>query len=365
MSLIARALMCVAVAVVAVGSGAADRSTTKQLLEQADAAAAAGKVEQAESVVCPASAQDQKNKQLRAKCDQYRKAAEAQREADHKHVNRGAAAMAMKNFDSAESEFRAIQSGSYANLKKEWLEKLAAARAQAEKESQNKEQERKLAEDAARRKEAESVMKANLDKGVAAYEKNDFAGARQLLAGITGSYQAQAQKYIGNIDQYNRAMNDGARYEKSGDSGRALSAYRKAAAIKANGPLNLKEKIANLQKGVPQTESVAETVAPSPAADEHALKSALQAYYKGDYAAAENQLSAYSGTETKMDALARFYLGASRLCRYFLLTDEAQKEQLWRAAIADLGAAKHMPEFVAPKEAVSPRVMEVYESSVP
>ena len=355
-------LAFVAVLVLAPMSVAADQQATRQLLQQAEAAASTGKIDVAESMVCAASAKEPKNADLRVKCDSYHQLAQTQREADHKRLNKGAADFAMKNFDSAESEFRAIESASYANLKKDWLEKVAQARTQSEKEAQSKEQERKLAEDAARQKaaQADSAMQADLNRAIAAYEKNDFVEARKLLSAVSGAYQAQAQKFITNIDQYNRAIKEGVRLEKAGELGPALTAYQRAVAIKANGPENPKEKIANLRQAMPQFESAATT----DSTQDQVLRSAIQAYYQSDYGVTEQQLSGFKASSPKLDALAHFYLGASRLSQYFMASDEAKRKQLWDSAIADLQSAKHTPDFVAPKSVVSPKVMEVYETSV-
>lgn len=354
-------------ALMLVPAGAAERASTKQLLQQAEAAANSGKLEEAESAACSASSQEPRNQEARTQCDKYRQSAQAQRDVDHHHVRKGAADFAMKKLDAAESEFQAIKSTSFATIKKEWLDKISLARAQAEKDLQNKEAERKQAEEVAKKKaaEADAAMQANLNKGISAYEKNDFAAARKILADVGGSYQAQAQSYVANIDQYNRAMSEGARYEKAGEYKPALTAYQKAVAIKANGPLNPKEKLANLQKLVGESEAAQKQQEPTKGGSEQeqVLRTAIEAYYKGDYALAEQQLAGYSGP-AKLTALAQFYAGASKLSRYFVSTDESQKEQLWKSALADLQSAKHTAEFVPPTSFVSPRVMEVYANSV-
>jgi hypothetical protein len=368
LSLIGRALVVITVAMMVVQSSATDRPSTKELLQQADAASAAGKLEQAESIACAASSRDQKSKEAQEKCDQFRQVAQAQRNADHKHVRDGAADFVMKKFAAAETEFQAIKSTSFSSVKKEWLDKIALARAQADQEQQKKDQERQLAEEAARKQaaEADSAMHANLDRGMAAYEKNDFATARKLLAAISGTYREQAQKYMANIDQYNRAMREGANFEKAGEYKSALAAYQRAVAVKSNGPLNPKDKIANLQQVIAQSEEAQkEGVVAGPSPQDQVLLSALEQYYQGDYSLAEDRLAAYAGTSAKLNALAHFYLGASRLGRYYLAVDAAEKDKLWHAAIADLQLAKHTPEFVAPRSVVSPKVMEVYETSVP
>ena len=350
-----------------VQSRASDRPSTNEALQQAEAAAVAGKLEQAESTACAAATRDQKNKEAQAKCDSYRQLAQAQRDTDHKHVRDGANDFVMKKLEAADAEFQAIKSTSFSALKKEWLDKIALARAQAEQEHQKKEQEQKLADQAARKHaaEADSAMQANLDRGVALYEKNDFAAARNALSAISGPYQEQAQKYIANIDRYNQAMKEGSSRERAGENKAALAAYQKALAIKSNGPLNPKDKIANLQQVIAKSEAAhpADAVTPGPAAQDH-LFSAIQEYYRGDYALAENHLATFAGTSEKQNALAHFYLGASRLSRFYLAVDEAEKNKLWHSAINDLQLAKRTPAFVPPKSLVSPKVMDVYDTSV-
>jgi hypothetical protein len=356
------------IGLMAVQSRATDRLSTGEALQQAEAAAAAGKLEQAESTVCAAATRDPKNKEAQAKCESYRQLAQAQRDTDHKHVRNGANDFVMKKLDAAEAEFQAIKSTSFSTLKKEWLDKIALARAQAEQDHQKQEQEQKLADLAARKHaaEAESAMQASLDRGIAAYEKNDFTAARTVLSGISGTYQEQAQKYIANIDRFNQAMKEGSNREKAGENKSAIAAYQKALAIKSNGPLNPKDKIANLQKIIAQSEMAnqAYAVPPAPTPQDQTLLSAIQEYYRGDYALAENHLATFAGTSEKQNALAHFYLGASRLCRYYLATDDTEKNKLWHSALAELQSAKRTPDFVAPKSMVSPRVIEVYETSV-
>ena len=348
----------------------AEKQKTKDLIKEAEAAAADGKLEQAEKIACEASANDHRNKDAREACEKYRQQAGAQREVDHKHVNDGSGFFVVKNYDAAEKEFQAIKSPSYAAVKKEYLDKIAAERSKLAAETQRKEQERKAAEELARKKaaEAEAAMKTVLDKGILAYERNDFPGAKKIFEGVNGIYQDQAQRYLSNMEQYEKAMADGARREKDAKYKQALAAYQRALSIKANGPNKPKDKIAAVQQLMaqagegPKPEEAAATAAPS--AEDQSLVAAIQEFYQGKYSEAETHLGSYAGQSDKMKALARFYLGASKLSRFYLLTDQSEKQKLWDSALADLQVAKHTADFDAPEQSISPKIAKVYQTSV-
>jgi len=176
-----------------------------------------------------------------------------------------------------------------------------------------------------------------LEQGKAAFDKNDFQSARKLLAGVTGRDEAVARSYLDRIDLYEQAMSQGAQFSKQNKYADARSAYEQAAKLKPNGPDN-----------------------PAAEAARCLLKQALDEFYSGAYTDSEQHLSSYLQESSDNSGLAHFYLGASRLGRYFL--EGTSNEALHKQALSEMLLAKRA-NFVADPKDISPRILREYQQA--
>src|SRR5207237_799202 len=81
---------------------------------------------------------------------------------------------------------------------------------------------------------------------VAAFEQNDFEGARKLLQRVSGSDKTNAADYLDKIERYTRLMKEAARAASASKLDDARSSYQQAAQIKSDGPGNPQEQSALL-----------------------------------------------------------------------------------------------------------------------
>lgn len=177
-----------------------------------------------------------------------------------------------------------------------------------------------------------------IGKAKAAYEKNDFEKARSLLAKAPGEQKSAADDYIDKISRYQGYM---AQAKQSSDASayeEARTAFTSAASIKPDGPGDpgAQALIMQLEEGVDQ-------------------------FYSGDYVSATHSLETYAqgSKEKEKESLARFYLGASKLARFFITGGE--DSSLQQDALHDLKIAKQAG-YKAKGDDLSPRILETYNS---
>jgi hypothetical protein len=175
---------------------------------------------------------------------------------------------------------------------------------------------------------------AALDKAKAAYDANNFERARTLFQHVDPDSRPAAADYLEKISRYNNELASGEKLARAGQYDSARKSFATAAAIKPDGP------------GDPQTRASAME-----------LLLGLDQFYSGDYASAIQQLQDYSRTGTQKQPLARFYLGASKLARYFVTGSE--NSALQQEALSDLKIAKQAG-FKATGQDVSPRILQAY-----
>lgn len=91
------------------------------------------------------------------------------------------------------------------------------------------------------------------------------------------------------------------------------------------------------------------------------LVRAISEYYQGAYSEAETHIKDYLGVNGSKTALSQFYLGASKLTRYYLGGSDDKK--LYNDAQAAFRMAKKTDGFQPPGETfVSPKILKVYQS---
>jgi hypothetical protein len=173
-----------------------------------------------------------------------------------------------------------------------------------------------------------------IDKGKAAYEKNDFEKARTLFARAPADLTSAADEYLSKISRYQDLMKEAERLSQTSAYEAARVAFTNAANIKSDGPGN-----------------------PAAQALLMELEAGIDQFYSGDYVAAMHNLEGYSRDGTEKEPLAHFYLGASKLARFFITGSE--DASLRQSALKDLKIAKQAG-YKANREDVSPKILKAY-----
>lgn len=174
------------------------------------------------------------------------------------------------------------------------------------------------------------------DEGMTAYEGNDFKGARSLFAMV--STDPAAKEYLDKMSRFQNYMTQAKQLGKDSKYEEARVAFAGAANIKSNGP-------GNPRAGVLQME----------------LAEGLDKFYSGDYLPAIQNLDEYARSGGEKQPLAHFYLGASKLGRFFLTGGE--DAGLQQDALKDLKDAKQAG-FKAESLDVSPKIQQIYHDLV-
>ncbi|HZW05307.1 MAG TPA: hypothetical protein VFF58_00225 [Candidatus Nitrosotalea sp.] len=176
----------------------------------------------------------------------------------------------------------------------------------------------------------------NLDNARTAWDRNDFNRARTLFQRVDGDGKPAAAEFLDKIARYNAAIANAEKLSRGNQYDQARTAYLAAAAIKSDGP------------GDPQGRAAAME-----------LLQGLDRFYSGDYAEAIRHLQACTSTATQKQPLVHFYLGASKLGRFFVTGSE--DTNLHQDAFNDLKLAKQAG-FTAAGKDVSPKILEAYKN---
>jgi tetratricopeptide (TPR) repeat protein len=174
-----------------------------------------------------------------------------------------------------------------------------------------------------------------LDNAKVAYDSNNFDRARTLFQRVDPDSKSTASDYLDKISRYTDAMATAEKQNRAGQYEPARASFLAAAAIKPDGP------------GDPQTRASAMQ-----------LLLGLDHFYSGDYVSAIQLLQDYSRTGTEKQPLARFYLGASKLARFFVTGSE--DSTLHQEALNDLKMAKQAG-FKTTGHDVSPKILQAYK----
>ena len=173
-----------------------------------------------------------------------------------------------------------------------------------------------------------------IDKATAAYEKNDFERARTLFAQAPAELKSAAAEYLDRISRYQGLISQAEKLSKTSSYENARIAYTSAANIKPDGP------------GDPRAQALLME-----------LEEGIDQFYSGDYVSATHNLEGYARDSTEKAPLVHFYLGASKLARFFLAGSE--DASLRQDALNDLKTAKQAG-FNAKGQDVSPRILQAY-----
>jgi tetratricopeptide (TPR) repeat protein len=177
-----------------------------------------------------------------------------------------------------------------------------------------------------------------LGQAQAAYAKNNFERARALFLQVPPAMRPAADAYVDKISHFQNYMAQAAQLSKNGNYEDARTAFDNAANIKPDGPGN-----------------------PRAGALKMKLVEGLDQFYSGDYVASAEHLEDYVQGNGEKQALAHFYLGASKLARFYLTgnSDDALRQD----ALKNFKDAKQAG-FKAEAQEVSPKIMQAYRDLV-
>jgi outer membrane protein assembly factor BamD (BamD/ComL family) len=175
---------------------------------------------------------------------------------------------------------------------------------------------------------------SGFDKAVAAYNKNQFDDAIKLLGQVGGGEQSEALEYVEKIHRYTQLMKEALEARQAAKYDDARVPYQQALQIKEDGPGDPRQAIVLLD-----------------------LEQGIAEFYKGEYMEATQFLSRYVGESRERLDLANFYLGASKLGRFFLGGN--RDSRLRQEALDHLSSAKKAG-FVAEGQEVSPKILKAY-----
>jgi tetratricopeptide (TPR) repeat protein len=173
------------------------------------------------------------------------------------------------------------------------------------------------------------------DKAKAAYDSNDFERARSLLSKVSGDSKTAADELLDKISRFSESMSNGDKLGRDGKYEEARAAFLSAAGIKPDGPGNPQNHAATME-----------------------LFLGLDQFYSGDYVSATQHLETCSKTNTGKPGMVHFYLGASKLARFFVTGSD--DSALHADALSDLKLAKQ-EGFKISGEDLSPRILDVYK----
>jgi hypothetical protein len=173
-----------------------------------------------------------------------------------------------------------------------------------------------------------------IERAKAAYEKNDFDKARRLFAKVSDEQKPVADDYLDKLSRYQGFMAQANDFDKASAYEDARVAFAKAADIKSDGPGNPRAQALLMQ-----------------------LEEGIDQFYSGNYEPATRNLQDYAQQTSEREALARFYLGACKLARFFIAG--SVDATLQQDALHDLTIAKQAG-YKAKRQDLSPRILQAY-----
>jgi len=397
----------------------------------AQAAAAAGKAEEAARLFCKL---DPGFKDAKMMCGIMQKEAQKELQRNESRFQEGLKAFNEGHFDDAKQKFQNVRTGPRAEEAKQYVISRIPAAIQAKE----KEKEREASAG------AEAAQNQKFDQGVQAYNRNDFNSARGHFQGVTGGRKGDADNYLNRMKQYESAMAEGDRLSAAKNYKQAQSSYEDAARLKSDGPGDAKGKASQMIALLNPTKPIETAERPKPeplqpkpedvkrqvvvaavkepsrpkvdvarllaeAADAKArgdissakskyiavlaaeernvqarvgletlpketgptqkrasseadvmLAKGIREYYQGLFEKAETHISDYLDVNGSKTGLSHFYMGASKLTRFYL---NGEKDAgLKRDAEAAFRLAKKTSGFRAPGEAyLSPKILKAYQ----
>ena len=220
----ARTSLAVCLFALVLASGSAWAQSNDDLYAKGTAAIGKGDAIAARDAFC--AIKDAAYKDAKTQCTTYTGEATRQLNRYNQNYLEGLQLMQDGKLSEAEFKFRNVRAGDrVADAQKKLQEVANLKQAKAAADAQ-----------ASQSAAADSAAKTKLDAGVEAYNRGDFAAAKNQLDGVTGRYQGDAQSYLNKINTYNAKMSEARGYEAAKNFGAAKSAYTEAARIRPDGP---------------------------------------------------------------------------------------------------------------------------------
>ncbi len=114
-------------------------------------------------------------------------------------------------------------------------------------------------------------------------------------------------------------------------------------------------------KGEPKKDAKVEPPAPVAPEIETTLAAAVREYYSAKFEDAEKHFQAYLDSNGAKRGICQFYLGASRLTRFYLGGTRNEDSKLFVDAKTAFRAAAKTEGFRLPEQYMSPKILEVYK----
>ncbi|MFB3812856.1 MAG: hypothetical protein ACE14L_02000 [Terriglobales bacterium] len=205
---------------------------------------------------------------------------------------------------------------------------------------------------------------ANFQSGVRAFQQGNYDLARRYFDQVTGPRYEEAQQYL-NV-RIPAAMRGGGGQPQVTTPAATITFPKNSAipAVSAKKP----EKITPppIKEPAKVAEITPEVTPPMTTATDAdaALREGLRWFYAGRFNDAETSLQQYLDGGGSKRGVAEFYLGASRLSRFYLAGARNEDTPLFVQARTAFRHASKVEGFVVPEQYVSPKILEVYRSSV-
>ena len=199
-------------------------------------------------------------------------------------------------------------------------------------------------------------------KAVALFDQGDLGGARRRLQKVLRNQKRHQEAWA----LLNKVDSRLASAEKSQTVSQLSSAARElAAAGDLSAALQKIEEALGLDESAPELMDLQQELGERLEQEKTRLREAVQSYYAGHYPEAITRLRGYLGERhrPRLAATASFFLGAS-LVSVSLRSKEHAPLGVGAARQHFRESRETDPEFVAPLEAVSPKVRAVFSEAV-
>lgn len=198
----------------------------------AQAAASAGRVDEATRLFCEVAQEDPAyhNGEAKQNCNIMTQEAAKEAGRNDERFADGVRLFNSGDYDGAEQKFKNVKNGIHLAEATNYLTARIPAARQAAKAAGD-----------------EAAMLARFDQGVQAYQSNNFNSAQSLLAQVTGKHQADAQSYLKRMQQFEQTMQQADSQASNKNYKAAIESYNEAAGIKADGPGDPRGKVTLMQ----------------------------------------------------------------------------------------------------------------------
>ena len=187
--------------------------------------------------------------------------------------------------------------------------------------------------------------------------------ARQKPAGtMTVPHVPQGEGGL-NLKSVDATLEEAAAARSRGDLKLAKEKYQEVIVAE---PSNMKaiRALASIDGGRKPAGGADPIKAAAAAHAEALLATGLREFYAGNYESSEIRLQDYLNTDGSKKALAQFFLGASKITRYYLNGAQSGDHKLLTEAQIDFRLAAETPKFSPPStDYVSPLILEAYSDS--